>query len=209
MLWVRACQRPFQGVGENSSIKQTSPQNFPVTIMTQNPLLPRHGLLGQTPPRALETAKLFYLLARETEYGDRVAAVQRNTLPAFYTAQIGCQGLVRHQLQSDNRNETRKAKPQHWLQEWSLNSPRHPFLQEERLQLEDIQISLYAASETRVPAEKWRRDDCILLISINLNRWGLLWSTASQAKGHIKAGTKGSSDKINPYQPSVNHSITL
>lgn len=53
----------------------------------------------------------------------------------------------------------RKAKPQHWLREWSLNFAWHLFLQEERSQLEDIQISLCAASESRVPAEKWRRGD--------------------------------------------------
>lgn len=138
----------------------------------------------------------------------RVAVVQVNPLPGFNPARKRCQGLVRHQAQSDNRNEKRKAKPQHWLQEWSLNIPRRSFLQEKRSQLEDIQIFLYAASETRVPAEKWRVD-CILLISMNLSRWGLLWSTAPQGKGHIQAGTKGSSDKMNPYQSSVNHSITL
>lgn len=116
---------------------------------------------------------------------------------------------MRHQPQSGNRNEKRKEKPQDWLQEWSLNFPRNSFLQEERFQLEDIQISLYATSETRVPAEKWRRGDHILLIFINLSGWGLLQSTSSQAEGHMKAGTKENSDKMNQFQPSVNHSLTL
>lgn len=113
LWWARACQRPSQDVGEDSAIEPTTPQNFPVTIMTQSPFLPRRGLLGQTPPRSLETAKVFYLFARKTGNGIRVAAVQRNTLPGFNPAQKRCQGLVRHQPQSDNRNEKRKAKPQH------------------------------------------------------------------------------------------------
>lgn len=52
----------------------------------------------------------FICLHDEIREGTRVAAVQTSTLPGFNPARKRRQGLVRHQSQSDNRNEKEKSK---------------------------------------------------------------------------------------------------